>query len=34
MQIKEQGMSPALVNCFLVLTYLSKCQKSCQIKKN
>jgi hypothetical protein len=25
MQIKEQGMSLDLVNCFWILTYLSKC---------
>jgi hypothetical protein len=33
MQIKEQGMYPALVNCFWVLIYLSKCQESCQVKR-
>jgi hypothetical protein len=34
MLIKEQGMYPALVNCFWVLIYLSKCQESCQVKRN
>jgi hypothetical protein len=27
-------MSLTLVNCFWILTYLSKCQESCQIKRN
>jgi hypothetical protein len=30
MQIKEQGMYPVLVNCFWVLTYLSKFQEHSQ----
>jgi hypothetical protein len=34
MQIKEQGMYPALVNCFWVLIYLSKFQESYQVKRN
>jgi hypothetical protein len=34
MQIKEQGMYPALVNCFWLLIYLSKCKESCQVKRN
>jgi hypothetical protein len=33
MQIKEQGMSPDLVNCFWALTCLSKCYRHGQEKR-